>query len=230
MQTIRLGGGADCPRADRRAKASRNGSAKTAPPLRRNCRRWTRLRGGNEPLGGVVWGIASVGSKAGLGRGSAALPIKMNVGQDLDLLVSQPPPEDVCALQKARRGSDGNPPSIRLLPGFGGIRRQATVQQPLWRIASYMASGDRSAPFGQRTAPSATAAWAKKRSSRKASKTVPSTPCPQRNLPKSTRPVVPSTNRTASVLRPLTPTATSRQGACDWAGSVTRAAVSDSAA
>jgi hypothetical protein len=39
IQTMRLGVTADCPRALRGARASKNGRAKAAEPLRRNCLR-----------------------------------------------------------------------------------------------------------------------------------------------------------------------------------------------
>lgn len=86
------------------------------------------------------------------------------------------------------------------------------IQTPLWRIASYMASGARSAPFGHWTAPISILALANSAASRNGSNTVPSTAGLARKVRIRTSPSVPSTKVTRRRLSSKTSTEAARHG------------------
>lgn len=83
-------------------------------------------------------------------------------------------------------------------PPSGMTRHSSSTQRPFSRIASYMASGARSAPVGQCTAPNTTSTCRNLSGSRRGSKDVPSSFGTARKRSNSTSPCVPATNATLS--------------------------------
>src|ERR1043166_3113379 len=90
-------------------------------------------------------------------------------------------------------------------------------------MASNIASGAMSAPFGHVTAPSSTRAWANTAGSRSASNTVPSTRELSRNGCIRTSPVVASTKATLRRAPAVASTRTTRHGAAGRKGGTTPA-------
>src|ERR1700693_4459775 len=91
---------------------------------------------------------------------------------------------------------------------------QDSTQRPFCRIASYMASGARSAPLGQQTAPNSSTKTRWNRSGLRAngSKTVPRISSFPRRTPRSTSPIVPSAKQTRRRLPDRVSTVATRQG------------------
>lgn len=105
-------------------------------------------------------------------------------------------------------GEDG----LRFESWRGMDQVHSSIQMPASRMASYMASGERSAPFDHSTVPCTILADANTAGSRRGSNTVPSTLREARRACISTSPVVPSTKLTRRRLFGSTVTDTTRHG------------------